>query len=358
MIDIKSIVITPEILGLIAEIDEFKGAWKQLGQLAPDRLSALKKIATIESIGSSTRIEGSKLTDREVEALLSRIDLLSFQSRDEQEVASYAYACEKIFDNFEAISITENTIKQIHTWLLQYSDKDQRHRGEYKKLPIQIEAFDSQGKSLGIVFETTSPLETPLKMQDLVAWTQDTLEKKTLHPLIVIGLFVVIFLAIHPFQDGNGRLSRLLSTLMMMKCGYYYVPYSSLESVIEANKESYYLALQRTQKSWQNHRPDWTPWLLFFFRCLQRQKEHLEVKITREKILLKELPELSKQILGLLESHGRLGIAEIESLTQANRNILKKSLASLTQNNYIKRNGQGKASWYTLSLVLLTLLLL
>lgn len=348
MIDIESITITPEMLSLIAEIDEFKGAWQQMDRFKPDRLSQLKKIATIESIGSSTRIEGARLSDREIEALLSRIDKQSFESRDEQEVAGYAFACEKIFDHFADIQISENMIKQLHMWLLQYADKDDRHRGEYKKIPIRIEAFDPDGKSKGILFETTSPLETPHRMQELVSWINEMLEKKALHPLIVTGIFTVLFLAIHPFQDGNGRLSRLLTTLLMLKSGYTYVPFSSLESIIEANKESYYLALQKTQKSWQNNQPDWKPWLLFFFRCLQKQKNHLAVKLEKEKILLKQLPNLSRQVLDLLQGHGSLGIREIEALTKANRNTLKKTLASLVKENLIVLNGKGKSSWYTL----------
>lgn len=348
MIDSQKIVITPEILNLIAEIDEFKGAWLQIGRLSPDRLLALKKVATIESIGSSTRIEGSKLSDREIEALLSQVNLKSFQSRDEQEVAGYAEACDLVFSHFNSVPITESSIKQIHSMLLKYSDKDVRHRGEYKKLPIRIEALDSQGRSLGIIFETTSPFETPSKMHDLVNWAKNNLEEKKLHPLIVIALFVVIFLAIHPFQDGNGRLSRLLTSLLMMKCGYRYVSYSSLESIIEANKESYYLALQKTQKSWQNGSPDWTPWLLFFLYCLQRQKKHLEVKISKEKLLIEELSPLSRKILELLRSHGELGISEIEILTQANRNTLKKTLLSLVHANYIAMNWKGKATTYSL----------
>lgn len=349
MIDIKTILITSEMLSLIAEIDEFKGAWQQMDKLKPDRLSQLKKIATIESIGSSTRIEGAKLSDREIEALLSRIDTHSYESRDEQEVAGYAFACEKIFDHFAEIPITENIIKQLHIWLLQYSDKDDMHRGEYKKIPIRIEAFDQHSKSKGVLFETTSPLETPIRMQELILWTIETLKNKALHPLIVIGIFIVLFLAIHPFQDGNGRLSRLLTTMLMLKNGYTYVPFSSLESIIEANKESYYLALQKTQKSWKNHQPDWTPWLLFFFHCLQRQKNHLSVKLENEKILLKQLPNLSRQVLDLLQAHGSLGIKEITALTKANRNTLKKTLASLVQDKMIVLNGKGKSSWYTLN---------
>jgi Fic family protein len=335
------------MLNLISEVDEFKGAWQQMGRLTPDRLSVLKRVATIESIGSSTRIEGANLSDNEIESLLSQVDVKIFESRDEQEVAGYAFVCEQIYNHYSAIPLTENSIKQLHTGLLQYTDKDERHRGEYKKIPIRIEAFDSLGKSVGVIFETISPLETPIKMQELIAWTNSAFEIKILHPLIIIGIFIVVFLAIHPFQDGNGRLSRLLTTLLMLKSGYIYSPYSSLESVIEANKEEYYLALQRTQKEWQTEKPDWNTWLLFFFHCLQRQKKHLEVKLEREKILLNVLPTLSQFILELLASHGRLTISEITMLTKANRNTIKKNLATLVKENYIIRNGRGKASWYT-----------
>src|SRR5271157_2205050 len=132
MIQPATLKITPEILGSIAELDEFKGAWLALGTLAPERLSALRRVATIESIGSSTRIEGSKLTDRDVERLLANLEIKSFATRDEQEVAGYAEVMETIFHAWAEIPITENYIKQLHRDLLQYSEKDDRHRGEYK----------------------------------------------------------------------------------------------------------------------------------------------------------------------------------------------------------------------------------
>lgn len=344
---LDTLKITPEMLNLISELDEFKGAWQHTGKIMPDRLSALKRVATIESIGSSTRIEGAKLLDTEIELLLTNADTKKFLTRDEQEVAGYAFVCEQICEYYASIPFTENVIKQLHAWLLQYTHKDEKHRGEYKKIPIRIEAFDSVGKSAGIIFETISPLETPFKMEELVMWISDSLEEKLYHPLISIGVFVVIFLAIHPFQDGNGRLSRLLTTLLMLKNGYNYASYSSLESVIEANKEEYYLSLQRTQKAWQAQQADWQPWLMFFFRCLQRQKRHLEVKLEKEKILLNTITPLSQQILDLLISHGRLGISEITSLASANRNTIKKCLAALVKNGLIFRHGRGKASWYT-----------
>lgn len=133
MHDIKNITITPEILKLIAEIDEFKGRWKVIETLAPEKLTSLRRIATIESAGSSTRIEGSELSDSEVKKLLSGLQMKTLTSRDEQEVAGYADATEMIFDGYEAISSTENHIKQLHGVLLKYSAKDQDHRGHYRK---------------------------------------------------------------------------------------------------------------------------------------------------------------------------------------------------------------------------------
>src|SRR5690606_36903546 len=149
----------------------------------------------------------------------------------------------------------ENFIKQLHSMLLQYSSKDQRHRGEYKSLSNNVEAFDPNGESLGIVFQTASPFDTPAKMTELVLWTRESLEDKSLHALLVIAIFTVIFLAIHPFQDGNGRLSRVLTTLLLLRAGYAYVPYSSLESIIEESKDSYYLALRRTQGTLDSDAP-------------------------------------------------------------------------------------------------------
>lgn len=346
MIRTAQIFITPEMLMLISELDRFKSAWKLLGTLEPERLNVLRKVATIESIGSSTRIEGSALTDREVEKILLNLKSDSFGSRDEQEVAGYACVCEEICQGFESITFSENVIKQLHGWLLKFSDKDERHRGEYKKLSNNVEAFDESGKSLGIIFETASPFETPMRMEELISWTREQLFAKELHSLLTIGIFVVVFLAIHPFQDGNGRLSRLLTTLLLLQTGYAYVPYSSLESVIERNKESYYLALRRTQGALKSDNPDFTPWLIFFLRGLQKQKAHLESKVESEQHLY--LPELSSQILQYIREHGRMTIGNMVDFSQANRNTLKKHLAELVKNRYILKYGKGRATWYTL----------
>ncbi len=274
-----TIQITPELLALLSEIDEFKGAWRALGTLAPERLNALRHIATIESIGSSTRIEGSKLTDREIETLLASLEIKRFATRDEQEVAGYADVMETVFQAWADIPITENHIKQFHRDLLQYSDKDERHRGEYKTLRNDVGAFDADGTMIGIVFETATPFDTPQRMRELVEWLAAARELKRLHPLLVIAVFIVAFLEIHPFQDGNGRLSRALTTLLLLQAGYAYVPYASLDSVIEHSKSGYYLALRQTQATIRTDAPHWQPWLTFFLRPLQQQKRRLAEKV-------------------------------------------------------------------------------
>lgn len=347
MINVQHIQITPEILSLIAEIDEFKGAWRALGQLAPEQLQSLKRIATIESIGSSTRIEGSKLSDQQVESLLSNLQIKKFDSRDEQEVAGYAEVMNTIFQHYPDISLTENYIKQFHRDLLKYSEKDSWHRGEYKKNNNHVEAFNADGKSLGIVFETASPFDTPTRMAELVQWAREAMEKKTLHPLLVISAFIVEFLAIHPFQDGNGRLSRILTTWLLLAAGYTYVPYSSLEAVIENSKEGYYLGLRQTQGTLRSSAPNWQPWILFFLKALKQQKQRLEVKLEREKLLLGQLPELSLKILELVKSRGRITISDIVVLTEANRNTIKKHLEALVDDKHLLKHGIGKGTWYS-----------
>ena len=348
MLRTDTIQITPEILNLIARIDEFKGTWRALGRLAPDRLSALRRVATIESIGSSTRIEGSKLSDREVKQLLSNLGIKSFTTRDEQEVAGYAELMDLVFSSWQDIPLTENHIKQLHQILLRYSEKDSRHRGNYKTHLNSIAAFDETGAQIGIVFHTATPFDTPRLMTELVTWVNQEREAARLHPLLIIALCVVVFLEIHPFQDGNGRLSRVLTTLLLLQSGYAYVPYSSLESVVEHSKEIYYLALRQTQGTIRTDTPNWQPWLMFFLRSLAEQVRRLENKVARERIVLAAMPELSLQIVEFAREHGRVTMGEAIKLTGASRNTLKQHFRALVERRTLSQHGNGRGVWYDL----------
>lgn len=344
---LSKIQITPEILSLIAEIDEFKGEWQVLGHLQPEKLQRLKWVATIASTGSSTRIEGAHLTNAEIGRLLGGLDIHSFRSRDEQEVAGYAEILETIFNAFDTIPLDESHIQQLHGILLKHSEKDERHRGYYKKFPNHVEAYAPDGRSLGVVFQTASPYETPGLIRDLLAWAAPALENGELHPLLVVAIFIVHFLAIHPFQDGNGRLSRALTTMLLLKSGYAYVPYSSMEQVIEENKGQYYLALRSAQGTLNTDNSKLNDWVLFFLRSMKAQKDNLSQKIDIEKAVVK-LPPLAQEIMALVREHGQVTNAIIQSVTKANRNTVKATLDRLVQQGQLEMHGQKKSARYTL----------
>jgi Fic family protein len=210
-------------------------------------------------------------------------------------------------------------------------------------------AFDEARVQVGIVFETATPFDTPRLMTELVTWIQEEREKGHLHPLLLIGLWVVVFLEIHPFQDGNGRLSRVLTTLLLLQAGYAYVPYASLESVIEQNKEAYYLALRQTQGTIRTEDPNWQPWLLFFLRSLAEQVRRLNQKVERENLVLAVLPELSLKIVEFAREHGRITMANAIRLTGTSRNTLKQHFRALVEQGHLKQQGIGRGAWYGLS---------
>ena len=253
-----------------------------------------------------------------------------------------------VFNAWQDIPFTENYIKQLHQILLQHSDKDTWHRGQYKTNTNSVAAFNEHGEQIGIVFQTASPFDTPRLMTELVSWVNAQRESKLLHPLLVAAIFVVVFLEIHPFQDGNGRISRALTTLMLLQAGYAYVPYSSMESVIELNKEAYYLALRQTQGTIRTEAPNWQPWLVFFLRSLAEQVRRLEKKVEREKLVLASLPELSLQIVEFAREHGRVTIGDVIKLTGASRNTLKAHFRNLVERGHLSQQGSGRGVWYEL----------
>ncbi|MEO1384171.1 MAG: Fic family protein, partial [Bacteroidota bacterium] len=222
------------------------------------------------------------------------------------------------------------------------------HRGNYKKSSNSVAAFDADGKEIGIVFETATPFDTPRLMGEVVSWYNETAKDNKLHPLLVVGIFIVVFLEIHPFQDGNGRLSRVITTLLLLKAGYTYVPYSSLESVIEQSKEAYYLGLRQTQGTIRTESPNWNPWLMFFLKSMQQQMQRLRIKVEKEKLLMTQLPELSLQIIDYVRNHGRITMSEAATITQANRNTLKVHFKKLLEQNFLLLEGKGRGAWYRL----------
>lgn len=346
MIEPEQLQVSARLASLLAEVDEFKGRWKAITWLSPDILGRLRRVATIESVGSSTRIEGSQLSDQQVEALLGKLEIQSFESRDEQEVAGYAAAMNLIYDSAEIMPLTENHLLQLHSILLQHSTKDERHRGAYKTLPNHVAAFDASGREIGIVFQTSSPFDTPQEIQALTEWLMKRELQRDLHPLLVIGIYIVVFLKIHPFQDGNGRLSRILTTLLLLRAGYAYVPYASLEAVIEQNKEGYYRGLRATQRTLGDPMPDWCPWLEFFLLTLKKQTAALGAKIDAQEAALNHLSAAERVLLDRVAATGRITVAEAVALTGESRNTLRKRLAGLMAKGFLVLEGAGRGAAY------------
>ena len=295
---------------------------------------------------------GDPFPRSDVEKLVGSLGKESFQSRDEQEVAGYAYVMDSIQTAWADLRVSENILLQLHRDLLRYSDKDERHRGHWKSLDNHVAAFDADGKEVGIVFETASPFETPMLMEELLGWHAKEEADPVLHPLLRIAVFNVVFLAVHPFQDGNGRLSRVLTNLMLLRAGYAYASYTSLESVIEHNKEAYYLALRRTQTSFGEERADWEPWMLFFLRSLKSQTGRLRQRLEASEIstagsaIPDDLSPLAGRLLQLLTSRETLSVSEAAEALEANRHTLKDKFAELVENGCAELRGKGRGAHY------------
>ena len=251
----KRAILSQEILQKITRLDEFKGLWKGSLRLSPQTLGRLKRSVLITSTGASTRIEGSKMSDDEVARLIAGLKATPPKGRDAEEVAGYADLLGRIFDNWKTLKIIEGQILHFHKILLNFSEKDKGHRGKYKTSDNKVIMKKEDGTEV-IIFDPSPPYLVKKEMDDVLFWLNEQMEKKEMHPLILIANFIFEFLAIHPFRDGNGRLSRALTTLLLLKTGYTYVPYVSLDEIIEERKIDYYLALRKTQSKHKTEKED------------------------------------------------------------------------------------------------------
>jgi len=335
-----------KILNLIAKIDLYKGKWNIIERQENIYLKELRKIATIESIGSSTRIEGGTLTDKEIEELLANVKITELKTRDQQEVVGYYDTLELIYENFDNIKLTENYIKQLHQNLLRHSDKDTRHRGQYKSLSNKVVA-NYPGGIQKVIFNTTDVHLVESEMNYLINWTNEQLEKKEIHPLIVISHFVYEFLSIHPFQDGNGRLSRLLTTLLLLQNEYMFIQYVSFENLIEKSKKEYYQALMEGQKNRNKENENISKWTLFFLDKLNELTQKLDAKYDIFKTKGGYLNERQKEIKEYIIENQPLKISDIaKKFEEININTLKKDLQYMKREKVIRTVGKGKGTVY------------
>lgn len=337
---------TQQIINKIAYIDSFKGKWTGLEVTESIYLKELKQIATIESIGSSTRIEGATLTDDEVKKLIDSVKITSFKTRDEQEVFGYYEVLNLILDSFDVIEIQESHIHHLHKSLLQVSTKDESHRGNYKKLSNKVVA-NYPGGHQKVIFKTTEPFLVKGEMEGLISWARSGFEKMELHPLIIISTFIYEFLSIHPYQDGNGRLSRLLTTLLLLKQGYDFMKYASMEIEIEKRKKEYYKALMDGQQHRGTECEIIDQWVLFFLDTLEAAIKKLELRYEEVKAKKGYLNDRQKEVWGFVKANEPAKISDIISaLPSYTTYVLRKDVQYLTEQGMIKKLGKGRATIY------------
>lgn len=335
-----------EIYAILSEIDGVKNSWRITSQLLPQTIEQLTHSVIVTSTGSSNRIEGNRLTDQEVDRLYKNLRVKKFKNRDEEEIAGYLKCLELIFNHYSEIPITESTLLKLHNDLLLHSQKDLHHKGGYKFGPNRVEAKDQAGNVVAVIFDPTPPHLVKKEILELIDWYNWAIHSKVKHPLILIANFVFEYLAIHPFQDGNGRTSRLLTNLLLLQQGYFFTSMVSHERIIEISKVEYYLALNKTQITWKTEQEEITPWLLFFLNVVKQQSLEALKIIEGDKIEYL----LSEKQLALWNWANERGLEfsrkdAIQALNFPPRTIefIIKKLVNLKR---LEPLGQGKATRY------------
>jgi len=336
---------SPTLISLIARVDELRGEWTGGATLNPIVLDRLQKSSLITSAGASTRIEGSKLSDPEVEKIMKNLTVTKMTSRDVQEVRGYYETLNFVYNNYADLPLTENTILYLHTQLLQYSDKDNYHKGQYKHQENRVEMLDEIGKLIEVLFETTPALLTPKAMNELIQNTNNSLGSNTQHRLLVIANFVVEFLKIHPFIDGNGRLSRILTNMLLLQAGYTYVPYISLERLIEVSKGDYYVALRRSQATFDTDSESITDWTLYFLKILEQQALQATSLLKRSNLEI-DLSPAQQKVWEVFADNGIVSPKAIMSQSGVPRGTLAQAIEKLLQLKMIERIGLGRSTRY------------
>lgn len=331
-----------KLINLISEIDRFDANWTAIERKEGQNLKELKSIATVRSVGASNRIEGNRMSDEEVDVLLQKIDLTKLTDRDSQEVVGYFEVLDLISESYENISVTENHIKSLHNNLLKYSAKDEWHKGNYKVHSNAVEASFPDG-TRQIIFQTTEAgYATEDAMRALLAWYNSETE---VHALIKVASLVYDFLSVHPFQDGNGRLSRLISTLLLLKNGYKWIQYVSFEHEIENRKYEYYQVLRSCQTQRPNE--DITVWIRFFLNCLSNIQSQLLTKLLKSGSDTQLSPK-EKSIYTLIQNRPNIQSGEIAGKLAIPAPTVKRILSELLKKGLIEKQGSGRSVSYTI----------
>ena len=331
-----------KLLSLISNIDRFDATWSTIERKEGQTLKHLKSIATVKSVGASTRIEGSKMSNKEVEVLLENIDITKIEDRDSQEVIGYFKTLDLIVESYDDIRISESSIKNLHNTLMKYNEKDKWHKGNYKQHSNAVEATHPDGTKQ-IIFQTTDAgFPTENAMRNLIEWYKNDNET---HPLVKCALFAYDFVSIHPFQDGNGRLSRLIASLLLLKNGYKWIQYVSFEHEIESRKTEYYRVLQNCQANRPNENVN--EWINFFFDSLKNIQLKLSKKLEATGIET-ELTPKEKSVVSFIGNYAGCKSGDIAKKLGIPSPTVKRILPKLIQLNLIEKHGIGPGTNYTI----------
>ncbi len=336
----------PHIVALLAEIDGIRGEFKSGLRMTPQAITSLKRSVLITSAGASTRIEGAKLADEEVERVMQGLTASKLAERDYQEVQGYLEVLQNVFDGYKTLPLREGVIQSLHNELLKYSKKDQPHKGKYKTKENTVGILGKDGKTIAkVIFNPTAAWATPAEMTDLVSWTYDALEEGRFHPLLVIANFLVEFLKIHPFEDGNGRLSRVLTNLLLLRSGYQFAQYVSHEQIVEHRKDEYYIALRKSQETFGTDKDTIAPWLNFFLSVVREQATKALAYLEEEKVEDTLSPK-QYEVWKYLSTVGDAARGDIVKATGIAEATINQSIDRLIELGKIKRIGRGRGTRY------------
>ena len=328
-----------EVINYIGLIHEFKGRQQLYLEQKPQELETLVEIAKIQSTESSNAIEGIATTKARLKSLMA--DKTTPRDRGEKEIKGYRHVLNVIHENFDYVPIRKNYILQLHKLLYQFTEE--RFGGRFKDTPNEIDMVYPDGRAV-LLFKPLEPFETPYAVERICEEYDKAINTYGIDPLIAIPVFILDFLCIHPFNDGNGRMSRLLTTLLLYKSDFVIGRYISLEKKIEMTKDEYYIALQESSQNWHEEKNDDTPFIKYILGIILAAYRDFEERVN---MVGKKMSAKDMVIKAIGSKIGKFTKNDIMELCpEIGRGSVENALKALCEEGIIKKEGQGRATFY------------
>jgi Fic family protein len=348
MIDLSTLIITFDILSLVSEIDEFKGEWNCAEPLTSESRDTLMKIAMAEGAGASSRLEGGLIADNKA-LMINNSSYQKFTNAEERYVAGYISVSEHIFRDYADLSFSMDTITQFHRDLYQFSISGSYHGVRSPTALVQTDLITDEYTEEEMDSTASMEKETFGMLEELISWVNKANSQKTIHPLLITAVFTAVFLNIKPFKGGNNTLSNILCYFLLIKAGYRYMPYCSLDSLIEQSENVYYRAFAQTAESLNLKKVNWQPGVIVFLKTLQKHKQKLKLNLERKETQINRLPDHLLQLLDLVKAKGRITISEASMLTRSNPTQIRRYLDVLVTGHHLQKHGTTKGVWYSMN---------